>query len=1049
MLSNVAIRRPVATAMIIMMVVVVGFFSFISLPQDLMPDMQFPLAIVVTTFPNAGPEEVENMVTAPIESVLASVENLDEIASMSLQGQSIVMLQFHFDTDMNFATLDMYESIALIEGSLPDTAGSPMVFVMDMGAGPMMQVFVSSDMPLAQLYRDVDNNLLSYFERARGVATVGVAGGLTEEISIVLNPETLLGLGLSIQQISQMLTAENINLPSGNVTRGSTEVIVRTMGQFNSVDDIRNLPITLADRSIVRLQDVATINQEYRDRRTYRRINGEASISLSITKQSDANTVDVSTSIRRVVADLESRFPQYTFTIGFDEAEYINQSLTSVGRAALVGGILAIFGVFLFLRNFRTTLVIAISIPVSLLATFALMDFRYMTLNLITLSALGLAVGLLIDNSIIVLENIFRTRQFVDDPKEAARQGASEVFVAVLAATLTSVVIFLPIAMAGGFAGLMFADFSFTVVIALLASLFVAITAVPMLCSKLLTRGVSTDYVRFGSRRYKFKLITKFSVFIDFLIRKYDSIIRVALVKRKRVIFSCIGLFILSLGLIGVVGVEMMPSADEGTFTVNVETPFGTPLQTENDFVREIEEIILAIPEVRNLSVLVGGAGGMFGVGGSNSSLSVTLVPQAERSRSTAEVRDEVRAAVAHKVGANITFGGGGMMDMMMGGMDMGVYLVGPDLGVLENIGNDLISMLLTQPDIYSAELGVSEGNPELRLILDRNIAAHYGINSSTLASSLSTALIGTTATRLSVNGEEIDVVLSMPDTFADSIDNMQQIMVTGTAGIPVPVGQITTMEFANAPEAINRWNMQRYLLLEISFDTNNLATSAANVRAIIDSYHFPDGYFHETIGTQEQMIEAFTSLIYAFIIAIALVYLVLAAQFESLVLPFIVTTSIPFAMSGAFFALFITGTALSLTSLLGLIMLVGIVINNSILLVTFITQYREKMGRNEALVEAGKVRLRPILMTALTTCLAMLPISLSIGEGTEMMAPMGIAIIGGLLASTAVTLIFVPVLYSILDDGKQKRLAKKALRHERILALEAKWQEEDALNAR
>jgi len=420
-------------------------------------------------------------------------------------------------------------------------------------------------------------------------------------------------------------------------------------------------------------------------------------------------------------------------------------------------------------------------------------------------------------------------------------------------------------------------------------------------------------------------------------------------------------------------------------------------------------------------------------------------VPLAQRSRSTEEIVRQVEDRFRYVAGAEISVTESSTFGMMIGDIDMQVVLMGPDLRTIESIGNDLISILSELPEVREASLDLTEGNPEVRVVLDRNIAAHYGVNAFQLANSLSSSLSGVTATQLRVAGEETDVVLTFPPTFSESIDNMRQIMVTGSAGIPVPVGQISTLEFDNAPSSIGRFNQQRFIALNISIDSNDLAAAATTIRAVLDSYNFPDGYFQQSFGTQEEMFDAFSGLIQAFIIAIALVYLILAAQFESLVLPFIVTTSIPFAMSGAFVALFITGTAFSMTSLLGLVMLVGIVINNSILLVTFITKYRDTMDRDESLIEAGKIRMRPILMTTLTTCAAMIPISLGIGEGTEMMAPMGIAIIGGLIASTIVTLVFVPVLYSIIDDNKQKRVAKREKRHERIAALEAKWLEEDA----
>jgi len=1050
MLSNISIKRPVATAMLILMVVVVGIAALIGIPQDLLPKIEYPVALVTASYPNASPEEVETMVTKPLEQTLASVENLDQLQSITMQGRSIIVIQFQMETDMNFATLNMREKIAQVSGYLPDDVSDPMVMKLDMGALPIMQVYVSGDIPLHELNNEIDNNILTYFERSKGVASVQMNGGVTQEISVNVNPEKLSGYGLTLSALSQILAAENINLPSGNVSKGSTEVIVRTIGEFQSIDDIKNLPVRLADRSIVHMSDIAAITQGYKEQRTMTRIDGSTAIGIMVTKQSDANTVQVSNDLLKVVDTMREKYPELSFTVGFNQADFIKRSISSVSNAAILGAILAILVVFLFLRNLRMTLVIAISIPVSLLATFALMYARGITLNLITLCALTVVVGMLIDDSVIVLENIFRTRQFVDTAEEAARQGSSEIFLAIVAATLTKILVFLPIALSGGLASLMFKDFCFTIVIALLASLVVAITAVPMLSSKLLTRGVSLDYIRFGNRRYRFKLLPKFAQMIEWLKNVYGSAIRKSLMMRKRIIISCILLFVISLGLIGIVGTELMPASDEGSFTVSVEMPYGSPLAKQDQYMTEIETYLLGIPELKHCTLNIGSGGGMFSFrSGNTSSFSVTLTAQSDRKRSTAEVISEVKAFTGQMTGANITTEESSTMSLSMGGADMALLIKGSDLDTLEAIGNDLANQVKTLPEVVTASLDITEGNPEILVTLDRNTAAYYGITAYQLANGLSSSLSGTTATKLKLSGNEIDVRLSLPDSYSESVDNMKQIMITGQAGMQVPVGQIANFEYDNSPNVINRINQMRYVTLNVDIESKDLAGVASQITNLVDSYTLPDGYYYETAGSQQEMIEAFESLFLALIVSIALVYLLLAAQFESLIQPFIVVTAIPFAMSGAFVALFITGTALSMTSFLGLILLVGIVVTNSILLVEFITRNKQIMGRDEALVQAGMTRLRPILMTTLATIFGMVPISMGSEEGIEMLAPMGISIIGGLIASTLITLIFVPVLYAVIDDNKIKRTQKKQQKYERIAVLEEKWREEDTQNVR
>jgi len=1022
-ISSLAIKRPVATIMLLLMVVVVGISALIGIPLDLLPKIEYPVALVMTTYPNASPEEVESMITKPIEQALATVEGLDQLQSVSIEGQSIVVVQFQMETDMNFATLNMREKVALVSPLLPTEVSEPTVFKMDMAAAPVVQIYVSGDKSLTELNNEVEGSISSYIERVAGVASVSVVGGIDEEISLEFNQEKLTGYNLSLSQISQILAAENINMPSGDISKGSTKVIVRTIGQFDDIDDISNIPIQVADRSVVRLSDIASITKGIKEKTSVSRIDGQTAIAMVVTKQSDANTVSVSNEIGDTLKTLEKQYPELTFTVGFDQADYIRNSISSVSTSAIVGGLLAILVVFLFLNNIRTTLVIAISIPTSLLATFALMKAQGMTLNLITLCALTLAVGMLVDNSIVVLENIFRTRQLVDTAEEAAREGSKEIFLAVIASTLTTVLVFLPIALSNGIAALMFKDFCYTMIIALLASLVISLTVVPMLSAKMLDKGLSTSYIRFGKKRYKFKYLTKFTVFFEWLKDEYEHYIRLALRKRKKVIIICTLIFLVSISSVALVGTELLPSADEGSFTVSIDLPYGTSLQDKDKVSAEVETYIAAIPELSHYAMSIGGSS-MFS-STENPSISVTLLKKWERDRSTADIVGEMNKKLSNFVGADIKVEESSSMGLMLGGSDMTVILKGKELSGLETIGNDLIDSISKIKGVSTAELDLTEGNPEIKIKIDRSTASYYGVSAYQLASSLKTAIKGSTSTRLKVEGNEIDISLSLSDQYTQSVENMKQILVTGITGAQVPVGQIATFEYDNSPNAINRINQERYVNLDINVEGRDLGSVSKDVNNLVDGYPFPEGYYRDTGGQQKEMMDAFSSLMLALIVSIALVYLLLAAQFESMVLPFIVMMSIPFAMSGAFIAMFLTGTRLSMTSFLGLIMLVGIVVNNAILLIEFISHNKDSMGTHEALVQAGKLRLRPILMTATTTCVGMIPISLGLGEGGEMLAPMAISIIGGLIASTLVTLILIPVLYSVIDEKRTKQAAK------------------------
>lgn len=1044
-ISSLAIRRPVATIMLLLMIVVVGISSVIGMPIDLLPKIEYPVALVMASYPNASPEEVESMVTKPLEQALATVEGLDQLQSVTVEGQSIVVVQFQIDTDMNFATLNMREKVAMVTPMLPDDVSDPTVIKMDLSSTPVVQVYVSGDLPLAELNNKVESSIVSNLERVAGVASVAVVGGIEEEISLDFNQEKLSGYGLSLSQISQILSAENISMPSGDISKGTTKVIVRTIGQFNDVNDIGNVPISVADRSILRLSDIATITQGYQEQSTVSRIDGKTAVAMVVTKQSDANTVSVSDDVKATITELEDRYPDLKFTVGFDQADYIRNSVSSVTDSAVIGAVLAILVVFLFLSNITTTLVIAISIPASLLATFALMKSQGMTLNLITLCALTLAMGLLVDDSIVVLENIFRTRQRTTNSIEAAEKGSKEITLAVVASTLTTVLVFLPIALSEGIASLMFKDFCFTIIIAILSSLVVSLTVIPMLSSKLLEKGLSSSYIRIGKTRYKFKILQKFTRFIEWIREEYEYYLVIALRTRKKVIIICVLIFLVSIGSVALVGTELLPSADEGSFTVSIDLPYGTSLEEKDQMAALVESYIATIPEVSHYAMSIGGSS-MFGAN-ENPSISVTLVKKWDRKKSTAEIVIETDKKLDEIIGADVKAEESSSMNLMLGGSDMTLILKGKELSGLETIGNDLLDSISKINGVAKAELDLTQGNPEVKVLIDRNTASYYGVTAYQLANGLKTAINGTSSTTLNVEGNEIDIRLSLSDQYTTSVENMKQILITGVSGQQVPVGQIATFEFGNSPNAINRLNQERYVNLNIDVEGRDLGSVSKDVNNLVKGYAFPEGYYHEVSGQQKEMTDAFSSLMLALIVSIALVYLLLAAQFESLVLPFIVMMSIPFAMSGAFLAMFLTGTRLSMTSFLGLIMLVGIVVKNAILLIDFITTNKKIMGKEEALIQAGKVRLRPILMTTLATIVGMTPMAIGLGEGGEMLAPMAISIIGGLTASTLVTLFLIPVLYSVIDDKRLQMAEKRGRKDEEIVMLEKKWLEEDHLN--
>ncbi len=1023
-------------------VLILGAVSLFRLPQALLPDIDYPYALTMVTYTGAGPEEVDSLITTPIEETFASVEGVQEMYSMTSEGVSVVMLEFDMDMDMNFATLDMREKLSLVQNSFPDGASEPTIMKMNMDAVPVMQIYAYSGRSTSELAQYLENNIIPRFERISGVASVSMTGSTDPQIAVDFDQNKLTGYGLTMSAISSLLQSENVSLPSGTVKNGSQEVIIRTNGEFESIAEIENMPVTLSDGSVITLKDVASVRYEDSEASSVSRLDGNEAIALSISKSSDANIVELSDAVQETIESLEREFgDEVQFSIGFDQSDFVRSSIRSVAESAIQGAILAIIVIFFFLRNVRSTLVIGISIPTSILATFCIMHILDMSLNLITLGSLTLAVGMLVDNSVVVLENIFRRNRMGLSAGDASVEGSREVGLAVMASTLTSVVVYLPVALSGGLAGMVFRDFCYTIIGALLISLAVSLTVVPMLCSKLLDSSVSQDYVRIGPFFYRYRIVNRFAAFIDYMTEAYKSACRWILKRRKRILALLLAIFAASVSLLSFVGWELLPATDEGTFSVTAEMPYGTSLEERDRFLTPIEEYCLTLPEVEHITYSAGSSSSALTSASATDSISVTLVEREQRERSTEQVMDDVRQHFRDLAGAEMTYEMTSSMSMSLSGSDVTVELLGEDVDSVSDAAVDLASQLKEIDSIEEITTDVEEGSPEMQISLDRTTAASYGITAYQLASALSGSLSGTTATSVTIDGTDIDVVLSLKDADSASLENLRNISVTGSTGLSVPVYQIADFESGNSPVAINKTGQKVVQNIDITLTENADSNEASEeIYRIVDEYDFPDGVYYAESGIQEQMLDTFADLLLALIISVLLVYIVLAAQFESFILPLMVMMSIPFAMSGAFLALFLTGMKLSMPSLIGLIILIGIVVNNAILLVEFIEQNRMTMGRDEAIAQAGSTRMRPILMTTLTTVIGMIPMAIGAGDGMEIMAPMAVSIIGGLTASTLITLFIIPVLYAIVDDIETKRGKRRLAKKQISLYREAAW---------
>lgn len=1025
-ISELSVRRPVTIIMVMLMIVVFGVVSFLKSPMDLLPSMIIPMAVIMTEYEGVGSQEVENFVTRPIESAVSTVSNMKSVSSQSSEGSSIVIVEFNDGTDMDFAALDLRERIDMIKEFLPDGASNPMVIKINPDMLPIAQIGVSSaGKSEAELKSYVENNIKNRIERIEGVASVSLSGGLTQEIIVNMDKTKMENYKLSINQVASTLQMENINLPSGVVEHGDRKLNVRSKGEFNSIKEIENIPIVLPQGSIIYIRDIATVEEGYKEKSSINRMDGEDSIGLTIQKEATANTLEVTKRIKREINNIIEEYEDINIEIAFDQGIFVEQSINGVIQNGIIGALLAMLILFLFLKNLRPTLVIAISIPISVISTFILLYLSNTTLNMISMSGLALGVGMMVDNAIVVLESIYRHRREGKSRIEAALTGTKEVGGAIIASTLTTVVVFVPIVFTEGLASEIFKEMALTVTFSLLASLAVALTIVPMLSSKML--HISNGK---GKSSFYSKIVDKW----DKVINGLDNIYRVALkgVLNSRLITIIVTIVIsgASIATLYFVGTEFIPDTDQGLFTVSIDMGEGVVLEETDEVVKKVEEIIEKIPEVEIVFATVGGSSSnvmSLGTESSSASVDVTLKPLSERSKSTSEIVEMVRKEVAKIPGADITVRNAGMDMLSMMGSAISVQIYGDDLGELAKIASEVEEIVESVEGTRQVETSVSKGRLEAGVYVNRDKASMYGLSTIQVASAISTALQGQVATRYRIGGNEIDVRLKFPDEVTKTYQSLNNISVLSPLGVNVPLGEVVEIKLEEGPINITRRNQTRYVTVNADLYGRDLGSVNAEIQEKLNELKLPDGYYTQLGGENEQIVESFESLGKALLLSILLIYMVMAAQFESLSQPFIIMFSVPLAFSGAVLGLFITGRTLNVASFIGVIMLAGIVVNNAILLVDYINNLRESgMERDEAILKAGPTRLRPILMTTLTTILGLVPLALGIGEGAEIQAPLATVVMFGLALSTLLTLLIIPVIYTLFDDLARKVKGKK-----------------------
>lgn len=1006
MLAKFSVKKPVTITMMILIVIVLGVVSLSKLHIDLLPTMELPYVMVQTTYSGAGPEEIENLVSKPLEQTLATVENIDTIISISNEGSSIILMQFNFNSDMDEITLQMRERIDMIKGYLPEGTTSPIVMKLDPNSMPIIQLAISSEGNISTTQKIAEDVIQPRIEKIEGTASASVSGGLERELEVMLKEEMIKGYNLSPSYISGILQAENLNLPGGTVKKGSNELTVRTIGEFKSIEEIRNINIPLTRGGTVRLSDIASVNFANKDQSSITKLNGQDVVQISIMKQSDGNTVNVAREVNKEIEKIKAEYPDLNIVTVFNQADYINFSINNLKNTAIQGAVLAIIILLIFLRSFKTTVVIALSIPISIITTFVLLYFTGITLNMMTIGGLALGIGMLVDNSIVVLENIYRHRSLGMDRITAAVDGTNEVSMAVTASTLTTVAVFIPIVFTGGLAATIFKDFAMTIVMALFSSLAIALTLVPMLSSKL----VSVKNLESEEEQEK-----KHGPLVVF----YKKVLSWSLKHRFITVCISFGIFVGSIVMVASVGAEFFPASDQGQINVSVSLPAGAETEQADNVLNEMQTLIKQLPEVETVFTSAGG-GGMMGIGGGSNtgSIIVMLKDLNEREKSAKEVSDEIRIMAKDIPGAEFSVSEASMMSMGSNGKAISISIKGDDLDTLRTIGEDFKEIIEKVEGTREVATSYEDGIPQVQVLADRGIASQYGLTTAQIGSSVKSTLSGTTVTQFKVDGDELDVVMKGDNMYGQSMSLLNMLPVSTPAGGTVPLSEVADIKIEDGPISIRRENQTRVLTVSGSVVGRDVQTVSDDISKALKNYEMPSGYEYTFGGETEQIQETFSDLALVMLVAVVLVYMIIAAQFESLIQPLSIMFSVPLALSGGFIALFITGLSLNVIGIIGLIILVGIVVNNAIVLIDYVNNRRKRgEDRTEAIMKAGPIRIRPIMMTALTTILGLVPLSLGIGEGAELTQSMGVVVIGGLALSTALTLVLVPVMYTVFDD--------------------------------
>lgn len=1013
-LPRFSVRRPILTTMVTLIVVLLGAVSLSRVQIDLLPDVEMPTVSVRTAYEGASPEVMEQRVTEILEEIIATTPGVEELGSSSREGNSDIDVTFAWGTNIDTAALDMQARIEDEINELPDDITRPRVRKFDITNFPVVILGVMGDLDPVELTTLVEDQLRYRFGRIPGVAQFDLWGGFTREVRIALDPAKINALDVPLNQVLEAVRSANLDLPAGKIEQGRYEVTLRAPAQYKDVAQVRDTVVAVRNGAPVTIGQIGEVLDTYEKESEVERINGRQGIRVGIRKQSGANTVEVANAILKEVDAVNRDFPQIEVIAVSNQGNFIERSIRNVAESVLYGGGLAVFVLLFFLRNIRSTIVISLAIPISIIATFALVYFGGLTLNLMTLGGLALGVGMMVDNSIVVLENIFRRRDELHESKyDAAVRGAGEVAPAIIASTITTLVIFLPMIFVRGVSGILFQELAYVIVFSLICSLLVALSLVPMLASKL----VESPEELHQKHESQSNWIGRVDDLSEGALRRLDTAYRDLLqdVMRHRVltVLAALALLGASFMLYPLIGTEFLPPSDEGAVRIDGEMEVGTRLALVDQQTRKMEQIVYpAVPEILSSSAEAAEGG--------NAEVRLTLVPARERTRSNTEIANDLRQRLAGKVAGmevRVTAPQGQfLLDRILGGDEgLTVEIRGFDLETLNLLAERVEAEIASVPGIIDINSSVDEGIPQQELAVDRDKAADLGFSVRDVAEAIETAFAGTQAGEFREAGNSYRILVQFRDAEQLTIDEVLDVTLTSPTGERVALRNLVAAEGGRGPTEIERKDQQRIATVSANVEGRDMGSAARDVQTIIDRIARPAGYSLAVAGNFEEQQKSFRELLVSMILALALVYMVLACQYESLRDPIIVMCAVPMAAVGVLITLYVTDTTLNVQSYIGCIMLGGIVVNNAILLVDQAGRLRtmENWKTRDAVAEAGRRRLRPILMTTLTTILGLMPLALGIGEGADAQAPLARAVIGGLIGSTLITLALIPAIYT------------------------------------